>query len=33
VNSLSVGKWYDTVPQTFDHEIQALKCASQNKEQ
>jgi hypothetical protein len=26
-------KWYDTVPQTFDEEIQALEHASQNKEQ
>jgi hypothetical protein len=33
VISPSVGKWYDTVPKTFDEEIQALERASRNKEQ
>jgi len=33
VNCPSVGKWYDTVPKTFDEEIQALERASRNKEQ
>jgi len=33
INSLPVGKaWYDTVPQTFDEEIQALERASRNKQ-
>jgi hypothetical protein len=25
-------KWYDTVPQTFDEEIQALECTTKKKE-
>jgi hypothetical protein len=33
VNSPPVGKWYDTVPQSFDEEIQALERASRNKEE
>jgi hypothetical protein len=24
--------WYDTVPQTFDEEIQALECTTKKKE-
>ena len=34
VNNPPVGKaWYDTIPQTFDEEIQALERATRNKEQ